>query len=31
MVNREQTAKEMIEEIFTEAEKVLGGAGKWVK
>ena len=31
MVNREQTAKEMIEEIFTETEKVLGGAGKWVK
>lgn len=31
MVNKEQTAKEMIEEIFLEAENVLGGAGKWVK
>jgi len=31
MVNKEQTAKEMIEEIFSEAEQVLGGAGKWVK
>ena len=31
MVNREQTAKEIIEEIFSETETVLGGAGKWVK
>ena len=31
MINREQTAKEMIEEIFAEAENILGGAGKWVK
>lgn len=31
MVNREQPAKEIIEEIFTEAEQVLKGAGKWVK
>ena len=31
MINKEQTAKEMIEEIFSEAEEVLGGAAKWVK
>ncbi len=31
MVNKEQTAKEIIEEIFIETEKVLGGAGKWVR
>jgi len=31
MVKREQPAKEIIEEIFTEAEAVLGGANKWVK
>jgi len=31
MVNKEQTAKEIIEEIFAEADTVLGGAGKWVK
>lgn len=31
MVKKEQPAKEIIEEIFTEAEAVLGGAGKWVK
>ena len=31
MVNREQTAKEMIEEIFSETESILGGAKKWVK
>lgn len=31
MVNKEQTAKEIIEEIFTQAEDVLKGATKWVK
>ena len=31
MVNKEQTAKEIIEEIFSEADAVLGGATKWVK
>ena len=31
MVNREQPAKEIIEEIFREAETVLNGATKWVK
>lgn len=31
MVNKRQSAKEIIEEIFTEAEEVLGGAMKWVK
>lgn len=31
LVKKEQTAKEMIEEIFGEAEKQLGGASKWVK
>lgn len=31
MVKKEQTAKEIIEEIFNEADNVLGGAGKWVK
>ena len=31
MVNKEQTAQEMIEEMFTQAEEVLGGASKWVK
>lgn len=31
MVNKEQTAKEMIEEIFTQAEDILNGAGKWVR
>lgn len=31
MVKKEQSAKEIIEEMFTEAEQVLGGAGKWVK
>lgn len=31
MVKREQPAKEIIEEMFTQAEKVLGGATKWVK
>lgn len=31
MVKKEQSAKEMIEEMFDEAEKLLGGAAKWVK
>ena len=31
MITEEQTAKEIITEIFDEAEKLLGGAGKWVK
>ena len=31
LVKKEQTAKEMIEEMFGEAEQVLGGASKWVK
>lgn len=31
MVKKEQTAREMIEEMFTEAEQVLNGATKWVK
>lgn len=31
LVKKEQTAKEMIEEIFGEAEKILGGANRWVK
>lgn len=31
LVNKEQTSKEIIEEIFAEAETVLGGATKWVK
>ncbi|MBE7045688.1 MAG: enoyl-[acyl-carrier-protein] reductase FabK, partial [Ruminococcaceae bacterium] len=31
MVDREQTAEEMIREIFEETENVLNGAGKWVK
>lgn len=31
LVKKEQTAKEMIEEMFGEAEQVLGGAAKWVK
>ncbi|MFZ5974017.1 MAG: enoyl-[acyl-carrier-protein] reductase FabK [Bacillota bacterium] len=31
MVTKEQTVKEIIEEMFAEAEQVLGGAGKWVK
>jgi len=31
MVKKEQPAKEIIEEIFIEAEAVLGGASKWVK
>ncbi len=31
MVKEEQTAKEIIEDLFTQGEKVLGGAMKWVK
>ncbi|MGN0550681.1 MAG: enoyl-[acyl-carrier-protein] reductase FabK [Acutalibacteraceae bacterium] len=31
MVKEEQTSKEIIEDLFTKAEKVLGGANKWVK
>lgn len=31
MVNKEQTCKEIIDEIFSEAEAVLSGALKWVK
>jgi enoyl-[acyl-carrier protein] reductase II len=31
LVKKEQPAKEIIEEIFTEAEEVLKGASKWVK
>jgi len=31
MVKKEQTAKEIITEMFGEAEQILGGAAKWVK
>ncbi len=31
MVNKEQPAAEIIKEIFDEAEKLLGGASKWVR
>lgn len=31
LVKKEQTAKEIIEEMFGEAERILGGAAKWVK
>ena len=31
MIKKEQPAKEIIEEMFTEAEQILGGASKWVK
>lgn len=31
MVKKEQPAREMIEEMFTQAEEVLNGATKWVK
>jgi enoyl-[acyl-carrier protein] reductase II len=31
MLNKEQTAKEIIEEIFEEAETILNGALKWVR
>lgn len=31
LVHKEQTAREMIEEMFGEAEQLLGGAAKWVK
>ncbi|MBQ7960219.1 MAG: nitronate monooxygenase [Clostridia bacterium] len=31
MVNKEQSAAEIITDIFSEAENILNGAGKWVK
>ena len=31
MINKEQTAREMIVEMFEQAEEVLNGASKWVK
>lgn len=31
MVNKEQSAKEIIEELFTDAENILKGASKWVR
>ena len=31
MVKKEQTCKEIIEDLFTQGEQVLGGAMKWVK
>lgn len=31
LVNKEQTAAEIVTEIFEEAEKLLGGAAQWVK
>lgn len=31
MVHKEQTCKEIIEDLFTQGEQVLGGAMKWVK
>lgn len=31
MIKKEQPAREIIEEMFTQAEEVLGGAMKWVK
>lgn len=31
LVNKEQTAREIIEEIFSETETILNGANKWVK
>lgn len=31
MVKKEQPAAEIIQEMFTQAEQVLGGAGKWLK
>ena len=31
MVTKEQTAKEIIDEIFKQAETILKGAAKWVK
>ena len=31
MVNREQTCKEILEEIFTQTEEILKGASQWVK
>lgn len=31
LVKKEETAQEMIEEMFSQAEEILGGASKWVK
>lgn len=31
MVTKEQTAKEIVTELFAQAEEILGGAAKWVK
>jgi enoyl-[acyl-carrier protein] reductase II len=31
MVKKEEPCKDIIEDLFTSAEKVLGGANKWVK
>ena len=31
LVNKEENASEMIEEIFLDAENILNGAKKWVK
>ena len=31
MVNKEQSAEEIIKEMFSEAEKILIGAKQWVK
>ena len=31
LVNKEQSDSEMIADIFSEAENILNGAGKWVK
>ena len=31
LVNKEQNAAEMIEEMFSEAENILNGAKKWVR
>ena len=31
LVKKEQTAKEIIEEMFGEAERILGGAAKWIE
>ncbi len=31
IVNKEQPAAEIIKEMFSQAEAVLGGAGKWIR
>jgi enoyl-[acyl-carrier protein] reductase II len=31
LIKKEQTAKEIVEELMSEAESILNGAGKWVK